>query len=670
MRLPRLKPDLKSFELALKNKRPEAWDYFKAISYSQEKHKLTLASLNSLLGLLKTSNDPQAMQRVDQVLHMYQDLSIPMEASSFNILIYLYCQQGKLDMVRKTLSLMKERHIEPTVDTFNQILKMHVKQYSLEMCSAIFSRIQKPNAESFDLMIEACVKHKNAGKAMEYYHEMQKLDMHPSPGSYTQLIRLYGQEDALDNIHELFEKMKSSGLKVDQYICSAILHAYAQKPQPDRIQKVLDYMHENGIEKDQAIYQALVTAKFNLKDVQGVFDLLQEIKSLGKVPDERLCQSILHGCCQLGEIDQALNFFIDIHQIRSVPLVMYRTLMKSLKDHQRPLDVYYLYDMAINEKLRLIPPIYNLVLETASENHDLIMMKKVWKAFSQDTTVEPNQISYSILLDTYIRIHDVKEAILTCQQMIKLGYEPSVENLAHLFQACIQSRRYSNSIQLLRLIKSSKAADTWVLSEKIKEYGPNFEDLILEVGKNIQSLGLIESREIKQEYVDKRDLVLDIFRELNASGMKLKEETYQYALMTYILKQDLIGSIKTWTLLQSKYPQPTAKSVSLLLKATVDLGQASTAKAVKNLIEKQNLALDQNGYESLLVLAIRYGDAEHVTHLLLDMVNHCDLSFLTYELILKTMADCKCGSSKRTYILEFIESYYPHIMEESQTLHL
>merc|ERR1719335_996497 len=88
----------------------------------------------------------------------------------------------------------------------------------------------------------------------------------------------------------------------------------------DKVPQLLEEMKQDHVELDVITYSTLVKGYCHSGDVDKAFQVLDEMKSDGKLsPDEILYISLLDGCAKQSRVEDAIRLLGDMRDCAVVP---------------------------------------------------------------------------------------------------------------------------------------------------------------------------------------------------------------------------------------------------------------------------------------------------------------------------------------------------------------
>ncbi|KAJ3352877.1 hypothetical protein HDU91_005947, partial [Kappamyces sp. JEL0680] len=484
--------------------------------------------------------------------------------------------------------------------------------------------------------------------------------------TFVEMIRLFCSQNRVAEAVAAFEECKRLQM-ADRFVYSSMLKTFIANNRDDDQDALWSEMKEANVALDLVLYTNYVESLLSRSKIDAAFELLDDMSQHGVYPDAIMIQAVLDGCCKAGYADRAFQYLRECStKGQKISMAMYRTVLEGLSKSHDEDKVYVLYDLM--KGMKLIPPIYNIVLRTASDHLNLDMFRLVWKEFLRNPTYKPNQISYTIALKLHTKLKNIDEAKLVCQEMLAQKLDPSLETMVQLIEAAIQARRYSDASEILSWLRKFPSGKGKDLSPLFSAHMAGFKELVVK---------LSETKGSPEQQRRNSFMIIDTYMEVLQKSGEADELILRSVMDAYRNVKDLVGVVRTWTTLEKHFPQPEASSLESLLKSALRLGQEKTAVTlVKMVQDSDKYTINQTAFEHLLALCAKYTDGLDIPSLLLDMMNKgYTVDDRVWRVIKVAFMERKAregnnraladkGVAAFQYVVAFVEENFPEIMGE------
>jgi len=147
-----------------------------------------------LLSHYSTQGDSESAISVFQKL---KEQEIPDDQTYHTLLVA--CVNGRdQKSATKYLQEMKKEGIITRVESFNYVLSGYVEDGNVAAAMKVFSRMQKANIRTYNLLMAICFNGKQPEKAMTYWKEIEKVGLTPDVESYNTLLSRGSSSEFID----------------------------------------------------------------------------------------------------------------------------------------------------------------------------------------------------------------------------------------------------------------------------------------------------------------------------------------------------------------------------------------------------------------------------------------------------------------------------------------
>jgi len=332
----------------------------------------------------------------------------------FGSLIQSAIRVGKVDVVERLLRSMQRNGTEPSREFWRTVLKMLSSRKHFEVCLNIFSifgRSLPSDKVIFSCLINGALEHGAPDRAvamLHRYREATDLD----PRDYVLLLRTYVAVGDVDAAESVFREL---GPRMTALMLNLVLLTCVQAKQPDR---ALERLHEacalqdsRSSEGDAAADPIVDVVSYN-SVIKGFsqaglcarcFDCLHEMRARNLEPDDVTFGSLLDMCItvnDMGAADQVVNLLMRRDQ--PVDTVVCTLFIKGLVRAQKLPKAVELYE--------------EMKLRTEGSRPDIV--------------------TYSVLIKAHVDSHNLEQALLVVEDMVKAGHSPDDIILTHLLEGC------------------------------------------------------------------------------------------------------------------------------------------------------------------------------------------------------------------------------------------
>ncbi|KAJ3103389.1 hypothetical protein HDU96_009290 [Phlyctochytrium bullatum] len=598
-------PDFKGFERALTERdRVSAWLKFKDLCFSDERIRLNAEHVRQIMMLLADHRPPKLMLMENSMGYAKQ-LSLPIDIGHYNLLIKAACKSSDFKSARRYLTEAMASKLKPDLSTYNHFLSLYAYERNPEGAIAFFAKMKEegitPDTESYNAIIAAGVKSRKPKLVEEYKAKLESSGNKPDQSTYELLIQGCVSRGEIDAAHAAYQEMLSRGIPANAKVLTTYFSALAESGLAEKIGPILRDAQTAGLEMDVPLYTAVIQGYFKAKDTRSAVRTFEDMVAKGCRPDITAFHSLVQGFCEMGmpiQAEEVMVFMRSGAGVESIPDSIVRAVMSGYIKARMVSDAVRIFD-----QIRLSGPApttftYNTLLKGLSDDFDIEVMTDYWNQWKKDVAASassgeatpskgkkknqnasqevptPDLNSFNIVLEAYIKCSRTDRAQELIREMVDLGFNPDAANFVNLVEAHLRSRDYSLAAEAIVLMRRSALGSTSKKSASIvnviRSHAPQFEALIQKLQETSESIdstqpgGAVSPRkgipkslkELAESGIDlraateaasKRQIAVELYRELAAADVRLSEDTYRAVMKAYHASADLVAVVKTWT---------------------------------------------------------------------------------------------------------------------------
>ncbi|KAJ3211507.1 hypothetical protein HDU67_004494 [Dinochytrium kinnereticum] len=664
-------PDFHGFEAALKEKdRVAAWLKFKDICFSDEKGRLNASHVLQVMTLLM-KHQPPKLFLMETCVNFSKQMGLTLDMSHYNLLIGAACKLKDFPTARKHLTDAVDSGLKPDMKTYHQFLVLYAYERNVDGAIVFFNKMIEegiqPDTATFNAVMTAGMNSRKRAIVIEYKEKMASFNISPDQGTYDILIRTHASLGDLDAAEAAYMEMLNKNIPASAKVLTSLITALADSGRTSRMEPILEEASKCGLEMDMYLYTAVIYAYFKAKDTRSAVLKFEEMVASGCKPDVTAFQNLISGFCEMGlptKAEEAMTF-MKSGQI-TVPQSIYRTVMMGYLEARMVSDAVRVFEQQRMDGLMPNTASYNYLLKGLAEDFDIELMSRYWEQWRQSIEMgeqsvvkkrglsrdgddrrppvempQPDAYSFTIVLEAYLKCSRIEKATELLKEMMAKRLEPDVKSFIGLVEAHVRARNYFAAGEIITLMRSSATARKNTGLTIIRTHAGQFESLINTVLASSEALNggvngpAVIPRTLKElaesglnlekatEAKAKRQIGIELYRELVAAGVPLREETYCSVIRAHHAAGDLVSAIKVWTTFRKEFPDrlPQAVTVTALLTCVRDWGKSQTSKALLKIVKTESLPLDQEGYVAMACIMAKYGMSDELNRVLVDMVN-------------------------------------------------
>merc|ERR1719456_52686 len=120
----------------------------------------------------------------------------------------------------------------------------------------------KPNAISYNALLDACAKASDAERSASTFDAMKSAGIQPTIVTYASLARPFARKGVWRKVEEIKDQLLEDGLHVNEHFLSIALSAYARaRPkQPKRADRIFREAVSSGVVPNEFVLTSLESA--------------------------------------------------------------------------------------------------------------------------------------------------------------------------------------------------------------------------------------------------------------------------------------------------------------------------------------------------------------------------------------------------------------------------
>jgi pentatricopeptide repeat protein len=589
------------------------------------------------------------------VLDQLQKNNVQPDVSTINTLLDTCSKLSDFKNFNRLCELMidSESNLMPSLPisnivTFNIILK----GINLEMCKLDFAergqfckgkvevliqeitkRNLKPNDITLNTIIDIMIESGNFDLAWKYFDDMENVyEVEPDIYTYSTLLKsIKNYEPDQKNIERAFEILKivklskTKGIKPDEILYNCILDTCVKYGKMEQAEAVFVDMKEAMIAPSRITYAIMIRGFGNDYSLEKSFGIFEEMKLNNVSPNEIIFGCLLNACVKCNKIQRACEVYEEIKSGSTdiqMNVVLYSTLIKGYtkcKNFQKAFDIYnkMLSDESVAENIIA----FNAILDCCVECTDIEMMNKIYeeikyKAIQNETSPQPDLITYSTVIKGYSRVRDANK-VLDIYYYLK-GRED-----------IIMDEVIFNSI-LDGLLKSQRFEDALRVYEDMKRH---------EIKRSNATFSILIKIFSKMNNVEK---AVEVYNEMISEKLKPSLITYTSILQILIKSKRIQNAIEIFEEILQNKMNPDQVLFNVIINGCVFNGRLENA--CKFLFESfnANIKLCGDVYNNILknLLTNRIMEFNHKNEIALKVCNEIkargmEIDYEIYHKIMK-----------------------------------
>ncbi|XP_077220317.1 tetratricopeptide repeat (TPR)-like superfamily protein [Tasmannia lanceolata] len=182
--------------------------------------------------------------------------------------------------------------ISQNLAKFSPLLCSHIDLGYMDKALHIFENIKNPDTFLYNLMIKGYTNNGSYKEAIEFYHQMQMLGVHPDNFTFPFIIKSCGGLFSFNDGRKIHCHVIKLGLDSDIFICNSLIGMYAKVGYIDFAEKVFDEMPK----RDLVSWNSMIGGYVCVGNGWNSIYCFREMLAVGLKPDRFSIVGALSAC--------------------------------------------------------------------------------------------------------------------------------------------------------------------------------------------------------------------------------------------------------------------------------------------------------------------------------------------------------------------------------------
>ncbi|XAR65457.1 hypothetical protein NMG60_11009595 [Bertholletia excelsa] len=405
-------------------------DVSKSRKLFEEMPERTIVSWNAMLSCYAHNGDYFEGFRIFE--RMLAENCCPNEFTVVTVLS-MCAKLGNLDMGLRMKKYIDENNLYHNMIVSTALLEMYVKCGAVEDARREFEQMGERDVIAWSAMIAGYAQNGRSIEALDLFESMKSEGIKPNDVTLVSVLSACAQLGSVEVGERMGRYIESQGVDSNVYLASALLAMYSKCGNIRKAYKLFGRMPQ----KDVATWNSMIMGLAINGFAKDAFSLYEKMKEVEVKPDDITFVGLLTACTHAGLVDKGFEFF------------------KSMKlDHD------------IRPQIEHYACLVDLLCRSGR-------LKQAYEFICQ-MEVEPNAVIWGTLLNAS-RIHlNVELAELSVSKLVELEPENS-GNYVLLYNIYASLGRWKEALKIRCLMQSKslqkKAACSWIeLEDKVHRF--------------------------------------------------------------------------------------------------------------------------------------------------------------------------------------------------------
>ncbi|XP_010244995.1 PREDICTED: pentatricopeptide repeat-containing protein At3g09650, chloroplastic [Nelumbo nucifera] len=447
--------------LLRQRKTEEAW-----LTYSQSTRLPGSTCLSRLVCQLSYQNTKEGFTRAQTIIQRLRDERQlhRLDANSLGLLAVSAVKAGHTLYATSIIKSMLRSGYLPHVKAWSAVVSRLAASgddgptEALRLFNSVIRRVRRvadpaiaadarPDTAAYNAVLNACANLGNTGKFLQLFDEMPEFDVKPDVLTYNIMIKLCARADRKDLLVFVLDRILDEGIDPCMTTFHSLLAAYVGFGDLETAEKMVQAMREGRRDLCRILKDS------NWENSENADEVFVKLLPRSKIssdhdppllpkeyaPDSRIYTTLMKGYMKEGRVSDVVQMLEAMrHQRDSTSHpdhVTYTTVVSTLvkagsMDRAR---------QVLAEMARVGVPAnritYNILLKGYCQQLQLEKAKELVREMADDASIEPDVVSYNILIDGCILIDDSAGALAYFNEMRTRGIAPSKVSYTTLMKA-------------------------------------------------------------------------------------------------------------------------------------------------------------------------------------------------------------------------------------------
>jgi len=197
--------------------------------------------------------------------------------------------------------------MKPSVQNFGLIIKAYACLKRTDRCWSVWKEMTEvralvPSDVALSCMLDAVVSAGQTQEGVALFRQWEGI-IPPNTIIYSNLIKGFAAIGDAEQAMEVYEELKSRGLRMNIVAYSTLIDAQAKSGNPQKAQALLEQMEKEGCAPNTITYSCLLKAHCVKGDLDSGLKVFQDMISKGLKPDTVVFNTLLDGAVRCGQFN-------------------------------------------------------------------------------------------------------------------------------------------------------------------------------------------------------------------------------------------------------------------------------------------------------------------------------------------------------------------------------
>ncbi|KAH7284086.1 hypothetical protein KP509_34G039000 [Ceratopteris richardii] len=190
------------------------------------------------------------------------------------------------------------------------LVDMYTKCGDLEGASVVFLKLLDQDVVIWSAMISGYAQNGLGQEALQFFKEMQRMDIEPTPYTITAVLKACSAVSALGQGRQIHMHAVHKGLEFENIVGSALIDMYARCGSLEDACSVFDGLQSPDI----VCWGTMITSFAQHNDYESAVRCFQDMEKHGHFPNAVIFTCLLTACCHANRVQEGCQHFRSIRE--------------------------------------------------------------------------------------------------------------------------------------------------------------------------------------------------------------------------------------------------------------------------------------------------------------------------------------------------------------------
>jgi len=298
----------------------------------------------------------------------------------------------------------------------------------------------------YNVMINKFGQIRNFENAEKLFDEMLQRGVKPDVFTFLNLIRCAAVCSLPHKAVELFERMPAFGCEPDFNVSSLMIYVYARTGNVDMALKFYDSAKNEKWVIRPVAFSALIKMYGISGNNDGCLSVYNDMKVLGVRPNMVVYNALLYAMARAKRARDAKGVYQEMKKNGFVPnWETYSALLEAYSRGRLSKEALSVYKEMKEKGMSMNKVLYSMLLDMCADLGFVDEALEIFEDMKRSMTYQPDNFTYTSLIDMYSRNGKIPEAEAMLKEMISCGLEPDILVLT-MFIHCYGKAKRTNDV--------------------------------------------------------------------------------------------------------------------------------------------------------------------------------------------------------------------------------